>query len=183
MNELEQFRRIQRLYRNPKYRKLDLEVDLFYLSSTADPDGPHRQWRKFGDFLVGTRYLEPASGTISQLDFLWLGSDEGKGDAHERYRTLYIDEFWNLCGIEPTRDLMILTRGEILRFSSLRTGQAHSGASQRELVIPEHPLILDLQGSWLLLSCLYVSPDIYLYHWPTGTRKQVRNCSDCGDVD
>ena len=146
---------------------------------TLQCEQPCSNWRQLGDFLVGTKYLASVLGTtVTQLDFLWLGTTlcntEEDCDTPQRYRTLFVDGLWNVSGIEPTVDLLLLAQGQFLQFYSLTTGRPHSSASQHELAIPEHPLILGLRGSWLLLSWLYVSPDIFLYHWPSGVRKQVR---------
>ena len=190
---LEQFRRVQRMYRDPHPRRLDIEIDL--LSFITHPEDRYSRffWEQYGNVLVG--FLEhdisegqPDGMTVTTaktlVDVLQLTPHMDPTASSRRMHSLVIDQSCLFATVELRKGLLLLQPNFwSLCLLSLDTGKPHPMLADRYehgmLQIPGLRDVHSVGGEWLLVSSTVrlggqtSSLILRLYHWPSGVEKQA----------
>ena len=188
---LESFRRLQRIYRNPRPKHLPaktINLDLLIPQKSREGWGA---WEKFDDYYVKTKHTVFPDNTI--LTFFWLGppaSVDHSLTQRQRVHVLEIEPFVRVAAIDFDQDLLVVKQENkpAIWFLSFSTGEAHNKMSpelEGKLECDHVPevTVSSLQGELILLNersvlALEFYGRVSLYHWPSGVLRKVsaRTC-------
>lgn len=185
---LDAFRTTQRAYRYPSVcRALKIKLDALHPALKRRPGVQLSDWHLFGDILVSKLRHDR---TNLPANIVCLLSTKLGIPVEDRLTMIDLSRLPDISHlfIDQSQDLLVVSTRDgpqpKLHFLDLQDGSTHEKAAARpdgSITVQMSwifPHAIFLCGDWLLVKegqhSAYRTNNVFLYHWPSGTKKQVR---------